>query len=188
MQQYPPVYGPPPRRDRTALIVGIAAGVFVVVVLIVVAVIIVISRSGPDEPNRLRSPLGIQPVTEVTPGACTDGSGVPDVDGTQCYRLAPGMTVTRLEKLEAALAKNGAGWQVLIELGPADSGAFGSLTRQVATEQPPRNQLALVVDGKVLSAPSVQEPITGGEIQITTGSSGTRQDAERLVSRLTHAD
>ncbi|GAA2114795.1 SecDF P1 head subdomain-containing protein [Actinomadura alba] len=190
MQQYPPVYGPPPPqqppRDRTALIVLLAVAAVFVLVVIAVVVVIVVRAGGGEETPQLRRPLGIQQVTEVTPGACTDGSGVPAFDGTECYRLAPGMTVTRVERIEAALSPNGgSGWHVQIDLVPADGTAFGSLTRQVAGEQSPRNQLALVVDGRVVSAPAVQEAITGGQVQISSNFS--RQEAERLVRQMTGA-
>jgi hypothetical protein len=159
------------------------AAVFLVVVIAVIVVVVVRAGDREDSPQ-LRRPLGIQRVTELTPGACTDGSGVPNVDGTECYKLAPGMTVTRVEKIEALIdPSGGSGWQVHIDLAPADGTAFGSLTTQVAAEQPPRNQLALVVDGKVISAPSVQEPITGGQVQISANFS--RSDVERLVDRMT---
>lgn len=188
MQQHPPggPYGgypyQPPRRDRTALVVVLAIVALVVAVAVAVTLVLVL-RSGDDGPAALRQPLRIEQVTEETPGLCADASGVPSRDGRSCYRLVPGMTVRQVIRIEARTSDSGdPGWHILISMGPADAAAFGSLTGRVAAEQPPRNRLALVVDGKVLSAPTVQQAITGGEVQIS--GAFTRQEAERLVGQM----
>ena len=47
---------------------------------------------------------------------------------------------------------------------------------------PPLNQLAIVLNGAVVSAPAVQEPISGGVLQIT--GSFTQEEAEALAASL----
>lgn len=67
-------------------------------------------------------------------------------------------------------------------LRPADRATFGRLTTQVYGQQQPRNQLALVLDGKVLSAPTVQQPILGGRLSIA--GPFTKAEANRLADEL----
>jgi preprotein translocase subunit SecD len=124
------------------------------------------------------------PVTDSTPGACTSG-GSPSADGSECYRLGEGMTVTRVRDIRVAGpdAAN-PGWRIDLELMPSDAPAFAELTRKASTEAPgsPRRQVAIVVGAKVVSAPEVQSPIPGGKIQIQGGF--TRQSAEGLVKQI----
>jgi preprotein translocase subunit SecD len=60
---------------------------------------------------------------------------------------------------------------------------FEQLTAAVAQQQPPANQLAIVVHGQVVAAPSVQSAIAGGKIEIS--GSYTRDTAQELAGRIT---
>lgn len=56
---------------------------------------------------------------------------------------------------------------------------MATLTEQVAREQQPRGQLAFVAGGKVVSAPTVAQPIVGGTISLA--GDFTRTEAQRYV-------
>ncbi|WP_165966129.1 hypothetical protein [Actinomadura sp. 7K534] len=143
---------------------------------------------GGGGPVVLREPLTFQLVAEQSAPPCAAGT-VPDDGAGTCYRLGPErMTVERVERIEAALQgpENGqAGWTVQLELTPADGAEFGRLTGKAA-EQPDGSDgrlIAMIVAGTVISAPMVQDPITGGEVMIS--GDFDRAAAEDLVRRMT---
>jgi preprotein translocase subunit SecD len=53
-------------------------------------------------------------------------------------------------------------WVVGYELTPEGATAFADATTAAVAEPAPRNQIAILIDGVVISAPTVQNPITGG--------------------------
>src|SRR5918999_371596 len=65
---------------------------------------------------------------------------------------------------------------------PPDAVGFERLTSEVYREPPPRNQLAIVVDGKVISSPAVRGPIVGGRLQIE--GNFTKGAAKHLADQL----
>ena len=60
--------------------------------------------------------------------------------------------------------------------------AFGALTQRVTSLASPQNQVAIVLDGVVVSAPRINEAIPSGNAQIT--GSFTQQDATDLANVL----
>ena len=96
----------------------------------------------------------------------------------------------------AQLNSNGAGWLVLLSFDGKGSDAFGALTTDVYNKyyvnisSDPNNQalaqVAIVLDGNVVSAPDIQQPITGGNAQISgsTASPFTQQQATQLANVL----
>jgi preprotein translocase subunit SecD len=62
-------------------------------------------------------------------------------------------------------------WEVQFELGGDAVGAFADATTRAVSQPPPQNQIAIVVDRKVISSPTVQSPITTGTGVITGGFS-----------------
>lgn len=129
-----------------------------------------------------KRPLEMRSVAEVSQKPCATGALAGD-DGS-CYRLAgETLTIERVKDLQMQPDANSGGFIVLLTLYPEDAKAFGDLTTKLSKEQTPRNQLAVVVDEKVVTAPAVMSPITGGEVQIT--GSFDRNGAEQLVKRLT---
>jgi preprotein translocase subunit SecD len=70
---------------------------------------------------------------------------------------------------------------VSFALHPAGAQLFADYTTQHV-----REFFAIVLDGRVISAPSIQSPITGGQGQISGGGIGgfARQEAEELVNVL----
>lgn len=183
---YRPPYGLPPpygrRRSNATVTVVIALAVVVAATLVTAA--IVLKPGKHDELARAARPLLIQQVIVSSAGGCAGGAGgagVPSLDGTRCYQLAAGLTVTEFERVDVVTSGDG-GWVIRLDLLPPDALIFERLTARVYQESPPRNQLALVVDGKVISSPAVQGPIPGGKVQIT--GNFTRDAARRIADQL----
>ncbi|HZE32777.1 MAG TPA: hypothetical protein VE198_15235 [Actinoallomurus sp.] len=129
----------------------------------------------------MKGTLQLRKVLTRSDGACpakTSPDMVASVKSDACYTLGDGMTITRVKSVDMRV-EGGNGWTVEFDLRPEDTGRLSTLTGQVAREQPPRNQLAMVSNGRVISAPSVQEPITGGKLMLT--GNFTRAEAERYV-------
>lgn len=58
-------------------------------------------------------------------------------------------------------------WIVTLELTPTGTTAFRDTTTRLATLDSPLNQLALVRDGVVISAPTVSGPVPAGSVQVS---------------------
>lgn len=73
------------------------------------------------------------------------------------------------------------GWGVHLNFNSAGATQFGELTKQVFEE---RSQMAIVLDGKVISAPGVEKgPIYGGSAEISGGNM-SEKEARNLASAL----
>lgn len=169
---------PPGRRSNQPLVVGLAAGAFLLVLLTVAAGVLVTSNSSSG--HTVKGTLQLRKVLAMTPSACPAGESgrVTSVKGDACYQLGDGMPITRVEVVRLVppdTSRGMTGYSIEITLQPRDATRFGTLSGEVANEQAPRNQLAIVVEGKVISAPTVTEPITGGTISIA--GNFTRTDA-----------
>ena len=83
-----------------------------------------------------------------------------------------------------AIALQGAfdDWVVQVTLTDDAASDFADVTKRVSTLGPPLNQLAIVLNGAVVSAPAVQESIKGGTLQVT--GSFTQGEAEALATAL----
>jgi SecD-like export protein len=162
-----------PRRAALAVIITLG-----VVAAAVALTGTVIASSGDTHPARFRSPLLVYPVTQANPGQCpagTPGITGPGAQGQTCYRVAQGIAIRRVTDIH--VQRGGAGYDVSMSLLPADSKSFASLTRRMTG-----GSLALVVRGRVVTAPSVSGPITKGKILITGAT--RREEADRLVREL----
>ncbi|MFJ5922804.1 SecDF P1 head subdomain-containing protein [Kitasatospora sp. NPDC092948] len=82
---------------------------------------------------------------------------------------------------------DGAGnqWQVTLTFTDAGATAFTALTTDLVTKPDPADQLAIVIDGAVVSHPRVTNPITGNQIVITGGF--THDQAQTLAAQLSTA-
>jgi preprotein translocase subunit SecD len=69
------------------------------------------------------------------------------------------------------------GWSVSVNLTADGTAAFGT-----ATESAIGSRIAIVVDGRIVSAPTVQAPITSGNVVVASGL--TEQAATSLAMRL----
>ncbi|MFG1808104.1 hypothetical protein [Streptomyces sp. NPDC049040] len=92
-----------------------------------------------------------------------------DRQSGQKYLLGPtAIGGTDVRSATAAFDRvSGSGWVVDLSFGPAGSSKFTKVTGTLAQLTPPANQFAIVVDGEVLSAPSVVSAITGGKARIS---------------------
>ncbi|GAB7186086.1 protein translocase subunit SecD [Kitasatospora sp. Ki12] len=63
--------------------------------------------------------------------------------------------------------QTGAGWQVQLQFNGTGTDAFAKVTGQLATQAPPTNQFAIVLDNQVVSHPQVNGSIPGGSAVIT---------------------
>jgi preprotein translocase subunit SecD len=61
---------------------------------------------------------------------------------------------------------------------------FASITGKLAQNQSPQNQFAIVLDGNVVSDPSVNQALTGGNAEIT--GSFSQQEAQSLANMLSY--
>ncbi|MCX4745145.1 protein translocase subunit SecD [Kitasatospora sp. NBC_01287] len=73
------------------------------------------------------------------------------------------------------------GWEVQLSFNDRGSKAFATTTGQLATQQSPMNQFAIVLDGKVVSHPYVSQAITGNAV---INGSFTQDDASNLSNVL----
>jgi len=104
--------------------------------------------------------------------------------GTTKYILGPAEVLGRqVSKATAGIDQQGAsGWYVLLTFNGEGTKAFGSITARVTTLASPQNQVAIVLDGLVVSAPSIREAIPSGNAQIT--GSFTQTQAQDLANVL----
>jgi preprotein translocase subunit SecD len=178
---YPPPPQPaPPSERRVPLVVWVAAGAFALLLLAGTAILLVTSRP-PSKPTKVKGTLQLRKVLTRSDGACPQTASpdvVASVKSDACYTLGEGMTITRVKSVDMRFA-SGNGWTVEFVLRPEDAGRLSTLTGQLVREQPPRNALAMVSNGRVISAPEVQDPIANGELQLT--GNFTRAEAERYV-------
>jgi len=104
--------------------------------------------------------------------------------GASKYILAPAEVLGRqVSKAAAGIDQQGASaWYVLLTFNGEGTKAFGALTARVTTLPSPQNQVAIVLDGLVVSAPSINEAIPSGNAQIT--GSFSQLEAQDLANVL----
>jgi preprotein translocase subunit SecD len=74
------------------------------------------------------------------------------------------------------------GWSVSIELRPEAAEAFEAATQVAARSLDPQNEIAIILDGRIVSSPMVFEPIPSGKLIITGGF--TETEAKALAASL----
>jgi hypothetical protein len=91
------------------------------------------------------------------------------------------MTVTTVQSAQV-VPSDGGGFLLKIVLTPAQTGPWAALTRRLPGLPSPRDQLATIIDGRVIADSAVTGPVTDG----TTAIPGfvTRAQAESLLSSL----
>ncbi|MFI7405897.1 protein translocase subunit SecD [Streptomyces sp. NPDC049541] len=104
----------------------------------------------------------------------------------QKYILGPAeVDGTDVKKADAVFnTQSAAGWTVTMEFTGKGSKKFGDITGKLAKNQPPQNQFAIVLDGNVVSDPSVNQALTGGNAEIT--GSFSQQEAQSLANMLSY--
>ena len=104
-------------------------------------------------------------------------------EGTEKYLLGP--TLIEGDQLTGAIAgvpQNRVEWVVNLDFNSAGGTAFERATGALAAKQEPQNRFAIVLDGQVISAPSVSQAIPGGRAEIT--GSFTQKSATELANVL----
>ena len=107
-----------------------------------------------------------------------------DRAGQNKYILAPAEVLGRqVSKASASIdTQGGSAWYVMLTFNGEGTKAFGALTSRVTTLATPLNQVAIVLDGLVVSAPRITEAIPSGNAQIT--GSFTQLEAQDLANVL----
>lgn len=107
-----------------------------------------------------------------------------DRDGSARYILGPAEVLgTQVKKATAAIDQQGSGgWYVALDFNKEGTIKFGAITQRVVSLAAPQNQVAIVLDGLVVSAPRIISAITGGSAQIT--GDFTQQEASDLANVL----
>jgi len=101
----------------------------------------------------------------------------------QKYLLGPVvMQGQRVASAQAGIPQGGVAYQVMMNLDPIGTDEFAQVTAKLVDQTSPKNQFAMVMDGQVLSAPRVNEPITGGSAVIT--GAFTKDEATGLAASI----
>lgn len=116
--------------------------------------------------------------TPVRGAAADDPLAACDDEGVK-YSLEPARIVGGIESATAGIPAGQPTWVVTVDLDPAATEEFAELTAELVGT---RRQLALVLDGRVLSAPTVQSPIQDGQLEIA--GDFTEEQATALADRL----
>ena len=107
-----------------------------------------------------------------------------DRSGVARYILAPAKVIGRdVSSATAAIdPQSASGWFVSLDFTGDGAKKFGELTQAVVNLAQPQNQVAIVLDGAVVSAPRINEAILGGRAQIT--GSFSQVEAQDLANVL----
>lgn len=104
-------------------------------------------------------------------------------DGTTKYLLGPvAVDGANINDASAGIPQGQIGWAVQLTFDSEGTQKFADTTKQLYGQTPPTNQFAIVLDGLVVSAPRVIQPILGGTAQIT--GDFTQQEASDLATVL----
>jgi preprotein translocase subunit SecD len=116
--------------------------------------------------------------------APTDTIVACDRAGVTKYILAPAEVLGRqISKAAAGIdTQGGNAWYVSLTFNNEGTSAFGALTSRVTSLPEPTNQVAIVLDGLVVSSPRITEAIPSGNAQIT--GSFTQLEAQDLANVL----
>ncbi|MDV9171944.1 protein translocase subunit SecD [Streptomyces sp. W16] len=95
------------------------------------------------------------------------------VDGTDVKKAAAVLNTT-----------TAAGWQVTMDFTGKGGDKFAKVTGELAKNTSPQNEFGIVLDGQVVSSPSVTSSITGGSAEIS--GSFSQQEAQSLANMLSY--
>jgi len=115
-----------------------------------------------------------------------------DQTGDAKYLLGPvELTGSDLSGATSAPAANDqgfatGGWEVTMDFTSSGGDQFADITSRISQLPSPQNQFGIVLDGLVISAPSVDGPIPGGQARIDDGGSGTftQESTQALANQL----
>jgi preprotein translocase subunit SecD len=141
------------------------------------------TQAPPDQDGAPADIVTLHPVLEMsTTGAdlgpamtlddavsAVEGGAAADRAGQQSYLLGPGADLAGIVEPGAQQQVVGDEWSVFVGLSREGSAAFNEFAAECysSTDACPTSQLAIVLNGEVVSAPTVQEPSFGEELTIT---------------------
>ncbi|MET7391849.1 protein translocase subunit SecD, partial [Streptomyces sp. NPDC005529] len=101
------------------------------------------------------------------------------------YVLGPAEVAgTDIKKSGAVFdTQSAAGWKVTMDFTSGGSKKFAAITGKLAQQQQPQNQFAIVLDGEVVSAPSVAQSLSGNA---EISGSFTQTEAQDLANMLNY--
>ena len=102
-----------------------------------------------------------------------------DTHGNKFLLSAAVIEGTQLSDASAGIPQNQVQWQVDLSFKSSARSTFGKVTQQLAGTG---KQFAIVLDGQVIEAPRVDEPILNGQAMISGGF--TQQSAQALANSL----
>jgi preprotein translocase subunit SecD len=134
-----------------------------------------------------------QDQAEFAAFTCDEADKMPDVsdqplfacnqEKTEKYLLGPTLIEgNQLSTAQAGVPQNNVAWVVNLEFNADGSTAFESATGELASRSDPQNRFAIVLDGEVISAPSVSSAIPGGRAEIS--GNFNQQSATQLANVL----
>ncbi|MEV0997929.1 protein translocase subunit SecD [Nonomuraea sp. NPDC050202] len=93
-----------------------------------------------------------------------------ETDGSYKYVLDVAKVVgTDIDTASAGVRQGTTEWVVQLDFKSKGAGEWGKLTTTAYNSPEPRNMVAVVLDGVVITAPVIQSPIPGGRAEITGG-------------------
>ncbi|MEU6864753.1 protein translocase subunit SecD [Streptomyces sp. NPDC046876] len=95
-----------------------------------------------------------------------------------------GVAGTDVKDAKGVIDPRRGAWIVTMQFTDKGADKFAKITGELATKQMPQNQFAIVLDGEVVSDPSVSQALTGGNAEISGGF--TQQSAQDLGNMLSY--
>lgn len=151
-----------------------------------VLVLLVLAGCSTEEvagtPDRTQAPTGAfdleTPIelARVSPTATDATTEMTDQDGLPLQVEEPFLTITRLER--ASVEHQQTTWGLSIAMTKDDGEVFARWTEEHVGEQ-----VAMIVGDEVVSAPAIQDAITGGEVSIS--GQYTQSEAQALLHDIT---
>lgn len=117
------------------------------------------------------------PLVSNQPFFACDESGVKYLLGPE---VIPGEQVSNAS---SGIPDGKVSYAVILDFNDAGTAAFTADTQYLSTQQAPMNQFAIVLDGRVVSAPRVEKVIPGGSATIEGGGIN-QQSAAQLANML----
>jgi len=97
------------------------------------------------------------------------------------YVLGP-LIVDAADVASASAVRGQVEWTVAVSLTTEKAEVFKAATKAAAGAAPPQDQIAVIVEGEIVSSPTVLSPIENGALEISGGFSGAQ--AKSLASSL----
>jgi hypothetical protein len=131
---------------------------------------------------------GFYPVEATEPAPCRSPGMRPDRGNTNCYRLPgePATDVDVIEDAEAVVDRTTGEWRVDLVFTESGIDAFNDVAAICSQFDPacPVGQVALLVDGEVVTAPTITQPSYERD-QIVVSGAFSKDEAEDLADVLT---